>query len=203
MLKKFLLGAASSMLLAGAANAETILVNDGPDFDGAGAIGTSPAPEFSTPGFFGGTVGNTDVSAFDNSVAHRFNTAGMGNITGAILTIVVNEFLGGAGGAGNDRILAGFANAGGGVNTALTNLGNPQALAGGGNTITLDLGALGFLGGINANGFFDVLVTDDTNVDFFSLALVSDVPLPAALPLMASALVGGSIAARRRKAKKA
>lgn len=202
MMKKLLLGVASSFLVAGAANAEIILVNDGTDTDTATSVfgsaltvvGSNPAAEFSTPGFFGGALGNTDVAMADNSVAHQFTglTAG-GAVGGAILTIVVNEFLAGS---ANDRILAGDASSGATVGAALSNLNAFATTVG--NTITIDLAAAGLLGVINSTGMLDVLVTDDRDVDFITLD-ISSVPVPAALPLMASALIGGSVAMRRRR----
>jgi len=194
MLKKLFLAAASSALLAGAAQAETIIVNDGGDFDGAGSIASNPV--FNTAGFFGGSVGGTDVASANNAVGHRFTTT-MSGITSAILTIAVaQEFTG----VGNDFISGGNGTAA----ASFRDLQNllPFATGVGSSTITVDLGAAGLLGQLNTLGFLDIFIGDDREIDFLSLALTSGgpaVPVPAALPLMASALIGGSVAMRRRR----
>ena len=198
MLKKVLLATASSLLIAGAASAETILVNDGGDNDGTATVVTTsnPAPEFANAGFFGGVLGGTDVAAANNSLAHRFDISALGvntnNIASAVLTVeVAQEFAGVA----NDRILAGNTTGGATAGSSLSDI--TSFIVQTGNTITIDLLAAGLLSVIQG-GFIDVLLTDDREVDFLSLT-VSEVPVPAALPLMASALIGGSIAMRRRR----
>lgn len=206
MLKKFLLGVASSLLIAGAANAQPgVPISDGGD-DAGEQPTVTPLELANGTIAFGGAIGDTDVSAVNNSVAARINGNGM-TYSAANLVVQVNEFLTGA---ANDRILLGFGNSGGTtLNSAFTNFGSLQAIAAAppagvtvvGNTFTFDLAALGFLAGLNTNNFFDVVVTDDTNIDFFQLNLTNGgvVPLPAALPLMASALIGGAAAMRRRR----
>ncbi len=194
MTKKLLLGVASSFLLMGAANAETITVGDTTNTPGSGPDATSPAPQFGNPGFFGAALGDTDNGSNDTSVAHRFTTA-MTGITGGTLTISVNNFLAGA---ENDSVWAGDAATGATFFTALTRIANN--IGGGSTTLTFDLASTGLLSVIQSQGYLDVLVTDDTNVNFITLDLVTDViPVPAALPLMATALVGGAAAMRRRK----
>lgn len=192
------------------ANADTLLVNDGSDDDASGFVDpfggtvfngtTNPAPQFGQPGFFLGTLGQTDTAAPNTSVAHRFT----GVITGdfvpfLILTIGINESFDGA---ANDRILAGDASAGTNASNALVNL-NAFAVTSA-NRITIDLIGAGLLATIQNNGFLDVLLTDDRNIDFIALSTNASlgtavVPVPAALPLMASALIAGAGVQRRRR----
>jgi len=133
MTKKLLLGVASSFLLMGAANAETITVGDTTNTPGAGPDATSPAPQFGTPGFFGAALGGTDNGSNDTSVAHRFTTT-MTGITGGTLTISINSFLTGA---ANDSVWAGDAAAGSTFFTALNRIANN--IGGGPTTLTFDL----------------------------------------------------------------
>lgn len=193
MMKKLLLGVASSFLLMGAANAETITVDDGGN---NGGIASNPAPQFSTPGFFAGSVGNTDVAAANNFVAHRF-TGLMTGATGGTLVVQITQAFGGS---NNDIVRAGNAASGSTAASALANITSFGTTVG--NTITFDLASSGLLSIIQANGFLDVLVGDDREIDFIQLNLTGGgpvVPVPAALPLMASALIGGAAAMRRRK----
>ncbi|MEM1193368.1 MAG: hypothetical protein AAGH42_08265 [Pseudomonadota bacterium] len=192
MMKKLLLGVASSFLLMGAANAESITVDDGGD---DGGIASNPAPEFSTPGFFGGTVGGTDVAMANNFVAHRF-TGLMTNATAATLVVGITQTFGGS---ANDVIRAGDASSGTNVGNSLANITSFGVMSG--NTITIDLVAAGLLSVIQS-GMLDVLVGDDREIDFITLNVTGPgpvIPVPAALPLMASALIGGAAAMRRRK----
>ena len=188
--------------------ADTLLVNDGTDtdsfndpFNGAVITGTSnPAPQFSQPGYFLGTLGPTDTASPNISVAHRITGVTTGDfVPFLVLTISINESFGGS---ANDRILAGDASAGTTAASALVNL-NAFAVTSG-NTITIDLIAAGLLSTIQTNGFLDVLLTDDRNIDFIALSTnavlgANPVPLPAALPLMSVALAAGSVFLRRRK----
>ncbi|MEO1150568.1 MAG: PEP-CTERM sorting domain-containing protein [Pseudomonadota bacterium] len=190
MMKKLLLGVASSFLLMGAANAETIIVDDGGD---DGGIASNPAPAFSAPGFFGGSLGDTDVASPDNFVAHRFTGLMTGATGGTLIIQIAQSF----GGSNNDVIRAGNADSGATAGAALANVTSFGMVMG--NTITIDLATAGLLSIIQANGFLDVLVGDDREIDFIQLDVEGIVPVPAALPLMASALIGGAAAMRRRK----
>ena len=202
MLQKFLLGAASTLLLAGAANAESLMVtaSDGNDDPGdIATVGPAALAAFGGTVTGGGIFGPTDSNLVNRSVAHRFTGLGGMGFTAGTLTIQINDALAGS---ANDRLFAGFGIGGTTLGSAYTLLGNPNVLANGAGTYVLDLAAAGFLSGINSNGFFDVIVTDDTNIDFFQLSLSGSapaIPLPAALPLMATALLGGSVAMRRRR----
>jgi len=201
-------GLCIALLLAPTAIADTLLANDGNDNEGfvdplGGTVFTSPtnpAPQFAQPGFFAGALGQTDNISVDTSVAHRFLNITTGDFTPfLVLTIGINENLAGA---ANDFIFAGDASDGTTAFNALTNLG-PFAVSAG-NRITIDLIAAGLLSTIQTNGFLDVLVGDDRNIDFIALSTnanlgTSPVPVPAALPLMASTLIGGGYLARRRK----
>ena len=194
MMKKLLLGVASSFLLMGAANAETITVDDAGN---NGGIASTPAPQFSTPGYFAGTIGGTDVASANNFVAHRFSGLMTGSTAGTLIIQITQAF----GGSNNDIVRAGNAGAGGTAASALANITSFGTQVG--NTITFDLASSGLLAIIQANGFLDVLVGDDREIDFVQLNLTGGggpiVPVPAALPLMASALIGGAAAMRRRK----
>ncbi len=192
MFKKLILGVASSLLMMGAANAATVVSNGSDDI---GAVApTLPANAVSILTGAGIAVGGTDVAAVNNAAANRFfTTSSAGN-----LIIQVNSFL--AGNA-NDFLIVGNTDTATSLGDLLAlSVGTPSALAAG-NTITIPLSNAAIAASIAANGFFDVIVLDDTDVDFFELALTAApaIPVPAALPLMASALIGGSVAARRRR----
>lgn len=210
-LKAALIG--SCAFITASANADTLLANDGSDDDTSGfsdpfggtvfTTTTNPAPEFDQPGFFLGTLGPTDTPSANTSVAHRFSGVTTGDfVPFLILTIGINENFGGS---ANDRILAGDASAGTNANNSLSNLNAFAVTAG--NRITIDLIAAGLLATIQNNGFLDVLLTDDRNIDFIALSTNASlgttvVPIPAALPLMASALLAGGALRRRRRSSR-
>lgn len=187
MLKKLILGVASSFMLMGTASAASIFSSG---TDDAGAMALSQPASFNA---IFGSVGGTDVGTINNVTGTRIFTTDAAADT---LTIVVNSFLTGS---ANDFIAIGNADNGFGTPTGLNII--QTGIGTGPTTITIDAATVSAAIAAGGGGFFDIIVADDTNVDFFELATVGAgpvIPVPAALPLMASALIGGVIARRRR-----
>jgi len=187
-------------------------------------------------------TGELDGTGADTTISQHFDLSGWQTIDSAVLTIMVraadgfsqNDVLGigfldgssseissqmdyvrglGVQGSSSAYFLAA------GEEGLLT--GSGYYTSGTTGTITLDLGALvlgsggtlDLLSAIIAIGFFDVVISDDTNIDFFSLDITGTPrlltaqidgqvlvnPLPGGLVMMLTGLVGGGFAARRRK----